>query len=139
LAPGTTDLYRRSLQWSRRFIGLKVFMTLAELGAAGVAALVDHQVAMGKLLRETLSANGWRVTNDSPLPLVCFTHDGATPVDAGDMARTISADGVAWLSELRMATGEHWLRACITHHETKPEDVRALVAALNDRLRPASA
>ena len=30
---GRDDLYQHSLQWSRRFIGLKVFLTLAELGA----------------------------------------------------------------------------------------------------------
>ncbi len=43
---GRDDLYQHSLQWSRRFIGLKVFLTLAELGSNGIAALIDHQAAM---------------------------------------------------------------------------------------------
>src|SRR5262249_40535548 len=60
--------YQRTIQWSRRSIGMKVFFTLAELGQAGVAAMIDHQAAMGRLLREELAAAGWRVTNDSPLP-----------------------------------------------------------------------
>jgi hypothetical protein len=43
----TVDLYKASLLWSRRFMGLKVFMTLAELGSEGIAALIDRQAAMG--------------------------------------------------------------------------------------------
>jgi len=34
------DWYSLSLQWSRRFIGLKVFLTVAELGADGVSRAV---------------------------------------------------------------------------------------------------
>src|ERR1700677_3755234 len=45
-----------SAQWSRRFIGLKLFMALAEHGQTGYANMVDHQVRMGDLLRESLTA-----------------------------------------------------------------------------------
>jgi len=125
---GEVANYQRTIQWSRRSIGMKVFFTLAELGQAGVAAMIDHQAAMGRLLREELVAAGWRVTNDSPLPLVCFARDGAR---ADAVARAVSEEGVAWISDVRLADGNHWLRACITHHQTSPEDVRLLVAAAN--------
>jgi aromatic-L-amino-acid/L-tryptophan decarboxylase len=127
---GTRDAYQHTLQWSRRFIGLKVFVTLAELGEAGVAALVEHQIAMANLLRVELARAGWRIINDTPLPLVCFTRDGLPPAAAAAIARAVAAGGAAWVSELRLINGTHALRACITHHETGPEDIRALIDAL---------
>lgn len=48
------DLYRYGIQWSRRFIGLKVFMTIAELGEKQLAAMLDHQVDMGKFFMHHL-------------------------------------------------------------------------------------
>jgi glutamate/tyrosine decarboxylase-like PLP-dependent enzyme len=127
---GRDDPYQHSLQWSRRFIGLKIFLTLGELGAAGVAAMVDHQTAMGDLLRERLLETGWRVMNDTPLPLVCFTRDDL-PLDAtATIPRRLAAQGVAWISEARLPCGRRWLRACITHHETSAADVDALACGL---------
>ena len=137
--PGTADPYQTTLQWSRRFIGLKVFLTLAVLGQAGVAALVDGQAAMGRRLREALAAEGWDLRNDSPLPLVCFTPRGASPRAASAIARAVVAEGLAWVSEVHRPRGGPWLRACITHHETGPEDVEALVEALGRARAAASA
>lgn len=128
--PGTSDAYQQTLQWSRRAIGLKVFLTLAELGRAGVEALVDHQAAMAERLREGLRADGWTVANETPLPLVCFTRAGLSPEETSDLVRRVVAEGRAWVSEVRLPGGERWIRACITHHEAGPDDVRALVDAL---------
>jgi len=45
---GTTfDPLTNSAQWSRRFIGLKLFMALAEHGEAGYAEMLEHQARMG--------------------------------------------------------------------------------------------
>jgi aromatic-L-amino-acid/L-tryptophan decarboxylase len=127
---GTHDAYQETLQWSRRFIGLKVFMTLAELGAPGVAAMVDHQAAMADLLRDLLRADGWTIANDTPLPLVCFTRPGLRPDETSALVRSVVAEGTVWISEVRLPDGARWLRACVTHHEAGPSDVRALVDAL---------
>ena len=128
--PGALDPYQHTLQWSRRFIGLKVFLTLAEYGAAGVAALIDRQVEIAEHLRETLSARGWRVTNDTPLPLVCFTRPDLAPEEVPTLARAVAREGRAWISDVRLPGGERWLRACVTHPDSGPEDVRELVEAL---------
>jgi glutamate/tyrosine decarboxylase-like PLP-dependent enzyme len=121
------DPYRVTLQWSRRFIGLKVYLCLAERGESGIAALVDHQAAMGRLLRERLRDAGCAITNDSPLPLVTFTHPAR---DAAELARAVVDEGAAWISSVALPGGATWARACITHHESGPEDVEALVAAV---------
>jgi len=125
---GTVDLYKASLQWSRRFIGLKVFMTLAELGSDGIAAIIDHQAAMGDELRARLRERDWQVVNDSPLPLVCFTHPAirARKISAGEVvARMLSFEDV-WLSKVRLRN-EDVLRACVTSYMTQASDVQALV------------
>jgi glutamate/tyrosine decarboxylase-like PLP-dependent enzyme len=59
--PGTRDHYTSSMQWSRRFIGLKLFMALAERGEAGYEQLIDHQTAMAEALRDKLQHQGWEI------------------------------------------------------------------------------
>ena len=86
---------------------------------------------MAGLLRERLAETGWRMTNDTPLPIVCFTRDDLRPEATADVVDRLAAEGAAWISEARLPSGERWLRACITHHETDGSDVDALVAAVN--------
>jgi glutamate/tyrosine decarboxylase-like PLP-dependent enzyme len=66
------DPYVHSLQWSRRFIGLKLFLTLASTGWSGYAEVLRRQSEMGDLLRERLMESGWSVLNRTRLPVVCF-------------------------------------------------------------------
>ena len=80
-AASTFNPLTQSAQWSRRFIGLKLFMALAEHGEAGYAEMLDHQVRMGNLLRESLTASGWRIANSTPFPVICFTREGVIPSD----------------------------------------------------------
>jgi len=121
------DPYQHSMQWSRRFTGLKVFLSLLTAGWDGYAAAIRHQTAMGRLLREELLASAWRIENDTPLPVVCFSAPGG---DAQSIVRQIVGSGQAWISTTVIA-GRTVLRACVTHYGTQPEDVRALVSALN--------
>lgn len=132
------DPYAQSMQWSRRFIGLKVFLSLAVAGWEGYAAALRHQTALGDRLREGLRAAGWTVVNDTPLPLVCFVgseREGRTPAFLEAVAAKVVASGDAWISTVSLG-GEAGtaLRACITNYRTEPEDLDALIAAL-DRAR----
>jgi aromatic-L-amino-acid/L-tryptophan decarboxylase len=129
-AGGEPDAYQQTLQWSRRFIGLKVFLTLAALGRAGVAHMVDRQAAMADLLRRKLAADGWVIANDSPLPVVCFRDGDAPPERTTALVRAVVDEGSVWISEVRLPDGRRWLRACITHADAGPADVAALVDAL---------
>ena len=129
----TFDPYVTTIQWSRRFIGLKLFMTLAELGWEGMAQLIEHQSRMSQLLRTRLESNGWIVVNDSPLAVLCFTHPtiegGRTAVS--DVVNRVVSNGRAWISQVRL-TGPTAiaLRACITSYRTQPADVDILVDEL---------
>ena len=134
-AEGVEDLYAASMQWSRRFIGLKVFLTLATLGAEGMAAHIEHQAAMADYLRRQLTSRGWRVVNESPFPLVCFTHErirsGQTTTDA--VVERVRAGGEAWLSDV-VVRRERVLRACVTSFRTTEEDVDVLLGELERAL-----
>ena len=121
------DPYTNSAQWSRRFIGLKLFMALAQLGEAGYAGMLDHQTSMGNVLRESLIASGWRIVNDTPLPLVCFTRDG---LDTPKFIAAVHERQIAWISEARIA-GEPVVRACITSYQTTEADIHWIVGEMN--------
>jgi glutamate/tyrosine decarboxylase-like PLP-dependent enzyme len=129
------DPWAHSIQWSRRFIGLKVFLSLAVAGWAGYEAAVRHQVRMGDLLRRTLGEHGWTVVNDTPLPLCCFvdpTHAGGASLERLEaLVARVVASGRAWISTTPIGAGLPVIRACITNYRTEPEDVNALVAALD--------
>src|SRR5947208_15339474 len=77
--PGKTagpvhDPYTSSVQWSRRFIGLKLFLALAHLGEPAYGEMIESQAHMGDALREWLKRAGCRVVNTTPLPWVCVTR-----------------------------------------------------------------
>jgi aromatic-L-amino-acid/L-tryptophan decarboxylase len=132
-----SDPYLTGAQWSRRFTGLKVFMSLAAAGRAGYAAQLERDCRLGDALRERLSGRGWRVVNDTPLPLVCFVPD--TPADGEELARIAAAverSGDAWISVALLA-GRPALRACVTSYLTSEADLDVLCDSL-DRARRAA-
>jgi glutamate/tyrosine decarboxylase-like PLP-dependent enzyme/predicted nucleotidyltransferase len=122
------DPYAHSMQWSRRFIGLKVLMSLAVAGWDGYAQVLRHQVAMGDLLRSELEQAGWRIVNRTPLPVVCFDDPRIDPYAVAD---AVAHTGQAWLSAAKLSSGAAVLRACVTSYRTRAPDVEALVALVS--------
>jgi len=133
------DPYTHSIQWSRRFIGLKVFLSLLVAGWEGYITVIRHQTAMGDLLRQQLTAAGWEIVNQTPLPVVCFVDGanskGRTAPYIEGVARQVVASGDAWLSSTRLYRDQPVLRACITNFSTTPEDVSALIQSLEEARR----
>jgi glutamate/tyrosine decarboxylase-like PLP-dependent enzyme len=125
---GTTfDPLTNSAQWSRRFIGLKLFMALAEHGEEGYAEMLEHQARMGRLLRESLAASRWRIVNSTPFPVVCFTRDGLVP---GELLAALRERQIAWMSEAQLG-GVPVVRACITSFRTTAQDIEWVVGEMN--------
>lgn len=124
------DPYVTSIQWSRRFIGLKVFMALAELGVEGFAKILEHQSKMGDILRERLASKGWKIVNDTPLPVVCFTKDqGFDKVDITKIIEHLYEKRSVWISQTSL-NNNIVLRACITNFKTQEEDIDFLMKEL---------
>ena len=130
------DPYVQSIQWSRRFIGLKVFLSLAVAGWEGYRQVIRHQIAMGELLRQELQATGWKILNRTRLPLVCFVDqqnpEGRTEAFLDTVAREVVSSGKGWISVTRLDKNRPVLRACVTNFRTGPEDIRALVQGLGE-------
>jgi glutamate/tyrosine decarboxylase-like PLP-dependent enzyme len=137
-AAGEADPLARSLQWSRRVIGLKVLMLLAEQGAEGIAARIDHQVEMGHRLRDGLQREGWQLLSESPFPVVCFSHQSLENdrVRHDAIVDDLRRRDLAWITRVALPTGQHAFRACVTHIETNAEDVDALIDGLRKTARP---
>lgn len=130
---GDRDPYLTSVQWSRRFLGLRMFLALAAAGWSGFAAHVEHAIGLAALLAEALRGRGWRIVNQSPVSVLSVVPPAGFPsVEA--LARAIVASGGAWISTA-MFEGQQVLRVCITNGQTTEEDVMALVHLL-EGLRP---
>lgn len=131
------DNYRLSMQFSRRFIGLKLFMTLAAAGRDGMARTIEGQVEMGERLAAKLEADGWKVVNGAALALVCFENPEWTGLEAEEIAmhneavagQVVDAGG-SWISTTR-TVGKPVLRACVTSYRTRESDLERLVSALH--------
>lgn len=127
--------YNHSMQWSRRFIGLKVFLSLATAGWDGYAEVIRHQTQMGELLKTELTKNRWQIINKTILPVVCFTSTGKDEERSAsfgeNIAREIVLNGEAWISTTLLSGEIPVLRACITNYMTEPKDVFYLVSELN--------
>jgi glutamate/tyrosine decarboxylase-like PLP-dependent enzyme len=123
------DPYVNSVQWSRRFLGLRLFLSLAAAGWDGYGAHVEHSVAMIGLLRTALEAKAWRVANDSTMAVLCLE-----PPERGDVraiVRHVVGSGRAWVSAASFE-GREIVRACATHGETSADDVGELANALQE-------
>jgi len=130
----TADFYESSLHWSRRFIGLKLFLSLAVAGWDGYAEVLRHMIETGAQLRGELEATGWDVVNFTPLPICCFQDRRSPEGRSADyleaIVREVIASGKAWISTTRLRGSIPVLRACVTSYRTTSEDLRILISAL---------
>jgi glutamate/tyrosine decarboxylase-like PLP-dependent enzyme len=125
------DPHLHSIQWSRRFIGLKVFLSLLTVGWEGYAAAIRHQVEMGRLLEVELRREGWEIIAASPLAVVCFASPDGDAATQKRIAAAVVSSGEAWISTTVVGQARRTaLRACITNYRTGPEDIQGFVSTL---------
>jgi glutamate/tyrosine decarboxylase-like PLP-dependent enzyme len=122
------DPYVNSVQWSRRFAGIRLFMTLATAGWDGLGQHIDRCLELSTRLEARLRANGWSVVNDPGMAVVCaLPPPGSAPVER--IIAALHANGRHWCSKA-MFEDRAVVRACITNSTTSETDVDALVAEL---------
>jgi glutamate/tyrosine decarboxylase-like PLP-dependent enzyme len=122
------------MQWSRRAIGMKLFLTLAVAGWRGYAAAIRGQLALLDRLVAGLEARHWQVVNDPAAGVACFIDGtGAIPDDRlPEVAARTVASGRAWITHARVGAGRTVLRACITNHRTREPHVDRLLDVLDE-------
>ncbi|WP_428540656.1 pyridoxal phosphate-dependent decarboxylase family protein [Rhodopila sp.] len=129
--PSTTpaDPYTSSIQWSRRFAGLRLFLALAAAGWDGYARHVEHTLLLAERLKAQIVNEGWIVLNRSPVGVACMSP--GRPCSTRALVERVLASGQAWVSVARFQ-GRTVVRACITSGLTTAADVAILVDALVD-------
>jgi glutamate/tyrosine decarboxylase-like PLP-dependent enzyme len=126
------DPFTSSVQWSRRALGVKVLLALAELSLEGWGALIGRMADLGDALRARLREAGWQAVNETPLPVVCATHadlQGAKE-SVGAAVREVQRRGRAWVSEVVLAGNRRAVRMCITSFRTTEADLDTVVEEL---------
>ncbi len=122
------DPYMVSTQWSRRFLGLRLFVALAVAGWRGYADHLERAIDLAELLKLELTARGWTVVNRSCMAVVCAVPPAGYR-DARSIAADIVASGRAWVSCAGFR-GRDVVRMCITNGRTSARDVLDLVGLL---------
>jgi glutamate/tyrosine decarboxylase-like PLP-dependent enzyme len=123
------DPYVTTAQWSRRFLGLRLFLSLAAGGWAAHAAHVERAVDLVHLLAAKLRDHGWRIANAPELAVVCLLPPaGARPVS--DIVARVLASGGGWVSAAKFE-GQEVIRACVTHGQTSAADIVEVAELLN--------
>jgi glutamate/tyrosine decarboxylase-like PLP-dependent enzyme len=125
------DPYMNTVQWSRRFLGLRLFLSLATAGWAGHAAHIERAVAQTAWIRRELERRGWSIVNDSPFALLNVVPPAALGDPRAVVARVI-ASGRAWVALARFEERDV-IRICVTHGETSDADLAILVETLDRR------
>jgi len=126
------DPFSHSIQWSRRFIGLKVYISLLFYGWKGYEEMIDRQVELGELLRTQLVRNRWELKNSTPLPVVCFTdtrYEGRRDFCQALVDRLVKT-GKAWVSTYPVL-GIPTIRACVTNYASGEAEINDFINEVN--------
>lgn len=124
------DPYLNSVQWSRRFLGLRLFLALGAAGWRGLGAHVERSVEVVERIRGLLLARGWQIVNESALAVLNAVPPSALG-DVRPLVDRVVASGRAWIAPA-VFEGRDVVRICATNGETTQRDVDELIAALHE-------
>lgn len=129
--------YQFSLEGTRRFRALKLWLSWKHLGTEGFARLVEQTNDLATYLTRRLRDEGFDVV-DPELSVVCFRHVPAalvgaagTTVDAYQkgLQRALELSGEGWVSTTTLR-GRTYLRAGIVNYLSSDADADRVVDAL---------
>lgn len=130
--------YEYSMEGTRRFRALKLWMSWKHLGTAGLGALIDHNNDLaGYLAQRCAAEDDFDADPGKPeLSVVCFRHlPDAGLDDAGldryqtALQRALEVSGEAWVSTTTLR-GRTYLRAGIVNYLSAETDVDRLLSTL---------
>jgi len=129
--------FEYSIEGTRRFRALKLWLSWKHLGTSGFARLIEHNVDLAAYLAARCrDAPDFEVVPDEPeLSVVCFRHlpnglDGdALDAYQDRLQVALEASGEAWVSTTKIR-GATYLRAGIVNYLSTEEDVDRMLEAL---------
>jgi aromatic-L-amino-acid decarboxylase len=129
--------YQYSLEGTRRFRALKLWLSWKHLGTQGFAHLVEHNDDLAAHLARRLVSEGFEVV-EPELSVVCFRHVPAalaradpTVVDAYQkgLQRALEVSGAGWVSTTTLRD-RTFLRAGIVNYLSNDDDADRVVDVL---------
>jgi aromatic-L-amino-acid decarboxylase len=129
--------FEYTLEGTRRFRGLKLWLSWKHLGTGGFGRLIEHNVELAAHLAERCrEAPDFEVMPEEPeLSVVCFRHvPKGIEGDALDayqdaLQLALEASGEAWVSTTKLR-GRTYLRAGIVNYLSTEADVDRMLEAL---------
>jgi aromatic-L-amino-acid/L-tryptophan decarboxylase len=131
--------YEYSIEGTRRFRALKLWMSWQHLGTGGFGRLIERNDDLAAYLAARISASSdFQVAVEPELSVVCFRHlppgserwsDGRIDGYQNDLQRGLELDGTGWVSVTTLR-GHTYLRAGVMNYLSTPADVDAVLAAL---------
>lgn len=128
--------YQYSIEGTRRFRALKLWMSWKHLGTRGFAELVDRNMDLTDHLVARCRAAGFVVAPADPeLSVVCFrVEPPEVPADGLDafqdaLQRALEVSGEGWVSTTTLR-GRRYLRAGIVNYLATPADADRVVEAI---------
>jgi aromatic-L-amino-acid/L-tryptophan decarboxylase len=121
----TFVFFDESMELSRRFRALKLWMSLQYHGRRAFRAAITRDLDHAQLLARTIRSHPeLELLAPVPLSAVCFRHRSK---DNAGILRRIIARGRVYLSNATI-DGRFALRACFVNHRTNEDDVRTIVS-----------
>jgi glutamate/tyrosine decarboxylase-like PLP-dependent enzyme len=118
-------IFEESMELSRRFRALKLWMSLQYHGRNAFRAAMRRDLRHAQLLAELVRAQPeLELVAPVPLSAVCFRHRAK---DNESVLKRVNARGRVYISNATIG-GRFVLRACFVNHRAKDEDVRAIVS-----------
>lgn len=128
--------YVHSFEQSRRFRGLKVWMSFKRYGARQIGEWIDANVRQAKHLYSLVTKHPeFEPASDPPMSAICIRHRGADPDEAqskelhAEVARRVEQGGRFWISTTELK-GKTWFRINPVNFRTRTEHMDQLLALL---------
>lgn len=129
-------LYDYGLQTSRGFRALKVWMMVKEHGAEKFGRIIDQNIDQAHHFAARLAARpDFELVAPVTLDIVCFRYrppgmpEAALKALNTEIMLRLQEEGIAVLSDTTVH-GTHGLRAAISHHRTRMEDIDLVIEAI---------
>jgi glutamate/tyrosine decarboxylase-like PLP-dependent enzyme len=130
--------YQFGIEGTRRFRGLKLWMSWKHLGSRGLGGLIDLNMELAAhLARRVRESEDFEALPPEPdLSVVCFRHRPRGAAEGSELdahqdrlQRALEASGEGWVSTTRLR-GATWLRAGVVNYLSEPADADALLDSL---------
>ena len=126
----------RTLEYSRPFRSLRLWMAFRVYGAARYRAWIEQTLANARLLAASARESPeFELLHDPMLSTVCFRHvpPGADDIDAHNikLAREMQRDGRVFLAPATV-DGHTCLRVCFVNFRTTPEGVAFVIEVVQE-------